>query len=466
MIAAFLRILSASALWLFIVVSGALLPACLADFNGSSGQEDTGVVDGTAPDGAPGDAGQPDGGQTDASPSCGDGVVDSTEQCDDGPMNSDIVPNACRSNCLLPRCGDNVIDESEQCDDGPANSNTLANACRISCQQHYCGDGVLDAGEACDDGNSSNTDACPNTCVPASCGDGFVRSGVEQCDDGNSSNTDACLNTCVSASCGDGYMWSGQEECDDGNSTAGDGCSPSCDAESLPSLRWLSSTSSGWSTPWTLYYAGETHAPTTPVQAAVGVEGAGRVIFFTQSTYHVLRIPTLTWYDSGTQNLDFAQLPASGPTGGFGLDNGSSTTVTLIAGHWAHLFEYTHTGGNVSFLFSDDIDTNQDWSTPEAPDPNLLTAMYYDPDNVHGWVNDSLLSACGVGAGPVSAHIVSLTASSLHLQEIGNCFDYYNQMSYSAFPPFGITVPNRPSQSSVRGLFYYRGTGTLYAVTQ
>ena len=89
-----------------------------------------------------------------------------------------------------------------------------------------CGDGVVDAGEDCDDGNASDTDACLNTCIDASCGDSFVHSGVEDCDDGNSSNTDACLNTCANASCGDGFVRSagGFEDCDDGNTTGGDGC--------------------------------------------------------------------------------------------------------------------------------------------------------------------------------------------------------------------------------------------------
>jgi formylglycine-generating enzyme required for sulfatase activity len=47
------------------------------------------------------------------------------------------------------------------------------------------------------------------------CGDGFV-CGAESCDDGNTDNTDACLDTCQPASCGDGYVWAGHEACDSG----------------------------------------------------------------------------------------------------------------------------------------------------------------------------------------------------------------------------------------------------------
>ena len=49
---------------------------------------------------------------------------------------------------------------------------------------------------------------------------------MEACDDGNQVETDACLNTCVIASCGDGQVQAG-EACDDGNEDDGDGCSNS-----------------------------------------------------------------------------------------------------------------------------------------------------------------------------------------------------------------------------------------------
>ena len=51
-----------------------------------------------------------------------------------------------------------------------------------------CGNLVIDSGEQCDDGNDLTTDACI-ACQQATCGDGFVRAGVEVCGD---STTDAC----------------------------------------------------------------------------------------------------------------------------------------------------------------------------------------------------------------------------------------------------------------------------------
>ena len=45
-------------------------------------------------------------------------MIDPQEQCDSGALNSDTTPDACRTNCVRAGCGDAVIDSSEECDDG------------------------------------------------------------------------------------------------------------------------------------------------------------------------------------------------------------------------------------------------------------------------------------------------------------------------------------------------------------
>jgi len=155
---------------------------------------------------------------------CGDGIVEGSEQCDDG---NNVNTDGCLNNCMTARCGDGVVQsEVEQCDDGNADN---SDACLDTCVAARCGDGFVELGvEQCDDGNNSNTDACLNTCAAARCGDGFVEFGVEQCDDGNNSNNDACLSTCAAANCGDGFVELGVEQCDDGNTSNTDGCLNTC----------------------------------------------------------------------------------------------------------------------------------------------------------------------------------------------------------------------------------------------
>jgi cysteine-rich repeat protein len=174
--------------------------------------------------------------------------------CDAGENN-----NNCPQDCQ-PQCGNGVVESGEQCDDGNQDNtdaclNTCVSAtcgdgfvqngveqcddgnnvngdgCEANCTLPSCGNGIVDPGEQCDDAGESAT--CNADCTPAACGDGKINATAgEVCDDGNQDNTDACLNTCQPASCGDSFVQAGVEQCDDGNTVDGDGCEANC---TLPS---------------------------------------------------------------------------------------------------------------------------------------------------------------------------------------------------------------------------------------
>ncbi len=203
-------------------ISTLLLPGCAVGESPSTSDHDASVESDRADievdaaviiDGAGPDVSVPE--------TCGNGVLDPGEECDDGDQNSDTEPDACRTDCTLPSCGDGVVDTGEECDDGNQNSDTQPDACRTDCTFPSCGDGVVDTGEECDDGNQ-NSDTVPNACrtdcTLPSCGDGVVDTG-EECDDGNQNSDtqpDACRTDCTLPSCGDGVIDSG-EDCDSGN---------------------------------------------------------------------------------------------------------------------------------------------------------------------------------------------------------------------------------------------------------
>ena len=67
-------------------------------------------------------------------------------------------------------CGDGILDPTEQCDDG---NGVDGDGCDSNCTPTACGNGVVSPGEDCDDGNTVGGDACPATCNTSEvdCGD-------------------------------------------------------------------------------------------------------------------------------------------------------------------------------------------------------------------------------------------------------------------------------------------------------
>lgn len=159
--------------------------------------------------------------------SCGDGVVQLGEECDDG---NSLSCDGCSARCRRETgCGDGVRCGAEACDDGNTEN---CDGCSATCSVEVgarCGDGTVSSscGEECDPPSASCTRECRR--VPI-CGDGIQQEG-EACDDGNTDNCDGCSADChIETGCGDG-VHCGAEECDDGNDSGCDGCSPTCTLE-------------------------------------------------------------------------------------------------------------------------------------------------------------------------------------------------------------------------------------------
>jgi cysteine-rich repeat protein len=181
---------------------------------------------------------------------CGDSLVDSNEQCDQGannkpagtvldtkgtPSTADDVYARCSESCLFNvHCGDSYIVFPEECDDRNAiNGDGCSQFCTL---ESVCGDGTTRGVEQCDDGNTANGDGCNSNCTVPACGDGNVDVQApfgETCDDGNRALGDGCDSNChVETKCGNDLAELG-EDCDDGNLVPGDGCSAQCTVENV-----------------------------------------------------------------------------------------------------------------------------------------------------------------------------------------------------------------------------------------
>ena len=186
---------------------------------------------------------------------CGDGVVDEGEECDDGNI---LDNDGCSAECKVERCGDGetqvqrvTYDDSgavlkseanEVCDWGKVGKENCAEDCTSNLK---CGNGIVDPGEVCDhglgsvgaDGNwnssSEGTLDCSQNCASTNeCGNGILDNysylpevAREECDPGNVEQglgaifpdgmpeAAKCLDSCVVQLCGDGKV-TGDEQCD------------------------------------------------------------------------------------------------------------------------------------------------------------------------------------------------------------------------------------------------------------
>ena len=160
-----------------------LLPAAVGCGTSHDTADDAGITfDATLPDSGRDGAMMP---LTDGRmPSCGDGILDTGEQCDD---HNNTDGDGCDATCHFESyCGDGTTDSDEVCDD---HNNRSGDGCRSDCQSdETCGNGIRDiaAGEACDDGNTIAEDGCSADCQRVeSCGNGTVDAAAsETCDDG------------------------------------------------------------------------------------------------------------------------------------------------------------------------------------------------------------------------------------------------------------------------------------------
>jgi cysteine-rich repeat protein len=68
-----------------------------------------------------------------------------------------------KMDCAGGSCGDGVLNVGEECDDGNTDDE---DGCSSTCVEEYCGDGVLQSGmgEECDDGNTDDGDGCSSNC--------------------------------------------------------------------------------------------------------------------------------------------------------------------------------------------------------------------------------------------------------------------------------------------------------------
>ncbi|MDD4319901.1 MAG: DUF4215 domain-containing protein, partial [Candidatus Peribacteraceae bacterium] len=137
------------------------------------------------------------------------------EECDDGNLyNGD----GCTRECKREYCGDGLVNSNEECDAGKRCDDF------ISCPQVTC-----KMGEECVDGRCTNNHMCQTVidCAISDCKARNVPGCSDRCMVQPGWTCSGSPSVCTLANCGDGSLDTG-EACDDGNMSSGDGCSTLC----------------------------------------------------------------------------------------------------------------------------------------------------------------------------------------------------------------------------------------------
>ena len=90
--------------------------------------------------------------------------IGSTFTAPDGTVGGPYI--LARGETLSPiLCGNGILETTEECDDGNTNNGDGCSAqCKIEVSTAVCGNGILETGEQCDDGNTTSGDGCSATC--------------------------------------------------------------------------------------------------------------------------------------------------------------------------------------------------------------------------------------------------------------------------------------------------------------
>jgi len=101
-----------------------------------------------------------------------------------------------RQGHCTPTCGNGVVTSSEECDNGASNSDTAYGGCTTQCKWGaFCGDGVVNGPEQCDDGRNTTVGYNVSGCGPDASSTKLwrrYRPDGEECDNGKSNQDKQC----------------------------------------------------------------------------------------------------------------------------------------------------------------------------------------------------------------------------------------------------------------------------------
>lgn len=285
-------------------------------------------------------------------------------------------------------------------------------------------------------GETSTGGDCPGECEPGELeeGDPCGKCGI---------NTRTCEDTCTF----------GEWSCEGGDA---------CALWSLPaeSQEW---TALAW---YDIANPGD--EPSAPVEVAFGMSGVGRAMFLTNSTYHVLDVINKVWVTSGVRAEIFPEVGNAILTAAYSVNGGESIgedpvlieDITLLSADTVWVYkDFNPNTLTVSYLLDKPCCAdNEDWMTPEAPNPGDIRAMWLDLVGDELWIDPDISGCDGLPPGTKMAKYEAAIVNddTVRVGDIGQCFDFIYKSPYAAYPP--LTLPGAPAHASlISGAFYLEG---------
>lgn len=202
-------------------------------------------------------------------------------------------------------------------------------------------------------------------------------------------------------------------------------------------------------------------APSSPVLAAFDIE-ASRIGFVITAT-EVIRVDLerRTWFMKTEIGDTFPEIDV--PVLG----------AWSIPAYWDQVLDAESiaiTGADVAFIYAYDaasmtFDFDQatafgaEWGSANAPDPSTIRDLWIDVTNDDGWVTNALNEACDGADGPVGPHVAVVTNTSVHIEDAGYCFEFFDPVPYAQFTPFGLS--GAPVADKIGGALYSESLGLV-----
>lgn len=251
---------------------------------------------------------------------------------------------------IVGTCGNGMMETGEVCDDG---FNTECGDCNTDCSGpgtgSTCGDGaVCEDTEVCDDGFATACGDCNETCTltgtGSTCGDGVVCPDTENCDDGFTTACGACNMDCsapgTGSTCGDNDVCPDTEACDDGNTLPCGGsnmCTANCAAMCMTTT--IAATHRGW---WT--DSGDHTA--TNNNTLTGQSGSTN--YRSYFTFNLSGLANMT-VESATLRLELEDFSSTNSSENFSAYDVTTNVVTLEASGSGQVGIYNDLGGGTFY---------------------------------------------------------------------------------------------------------------------